>query len=124
MERNARCIRPAHRRPGAHRARGRRQMTMSTRDVLPRFALLSTMTLFAALLWLGLPGLGNVQFVWDSTWFQRYADTFRTEHRIPTESQNIEYTLPPGMPAVAVAVKKAADAVGPVDAHLLGGLPR
>lgn len=95
---------------------------MTRNDVLPRFAFLAVLTVFAALLWTGLPRLGNIPFVWDSNAFKSYAQVLGTEHRIPGK-ENYEYSLPPGQPAAAAAFRGAAKAVGPVDLRPLGSLP-
>lgn len=96
---------------------------MIRESVLPRFAFASVLVIFAALLWTGLPRLGNVPFVWDNTEFTTYAQTLGTTHHIPGK-ENYEYSLPPGQPAIAAALRGVAKAIGPVDARPLGGLPR
>ena len=95
---------------------------MTRSDVFPRLALVAVLTVFAAILWAGLPRLGNVPWVWDSNAFKSYAQVLGTEHRIPGK-ENYEYSLPPGQPAVAAALRGAAKAVGPVDVRPLGSLP-
>lgn len=93
-------------------------------SALPRFALVTVLTVFTLLLWLGLPQLGNVAWVFDNTWFKGYAQTLGTEHRIPREDESLEYTLPPATPALAALSRGVAKAVGPVDVRVLDGLPR
>lgn len=93
-------------------------------DARPRFALLVVLTVFAALLWVGVPRLGNVPWVWDNVWFQQYANLIGTKHRLPTKTESLEFTLPPGLPATAALLKGGAKALGPVDARVLPGLPR
>ena len=92
------------------------------RVAAPRLAVVAVVAVLAALLWTGLPRLGNVPWVWDNLWFVSYAQTLGTQHRLPGPS-NLEYTLPPGLPATAALLRGAAKAVGPVDVRPLGGLP-
>src|SRR5207245_5999048 len=95
-----------------------------TSDARPRFALFVVMTVLAALLWVGVPRLGNVAWVWDNVWFEQYANLLGTKHRLPTKTESLEFSLPPGLPATAALLKGGAKALGPVDARVLPDLPR
>lgn len=95
-----------------------------TSDARPRFALLTVLTVFAALLWIGVPRLGNVPWVWDNVWFEQYTNILGTQHRLPTRAESLEFSLPPGLPATAALLKGGAKALGPADARLAPGLPR
>jgi Dolichyl-phosphate-mannose-protein mannosyltransferase len=95
-----------------------------TSDARPRFALLVVLTVLGTLLWIGVPRLGNVPWVWDNVWFEQYANLLGTKHRLPTKTESLEYSLPPGLPATAALLKGGAKALGPVDARVLPGLPR
>ncbi len=99
-------------------------MSRSQRDALPRFALAALTAVFALLLWTGVPRLGNVAWVWDNIEFEQYAQALDTTGHLPTKAENYEYTLPPGVPALAVGLERTARWIGPVDARPLGGLPR
>ena len=49
---------------------------------------------------------------YDGAAFVRYAETLRAEGRLPTEAESYEFTAPPAYPALAVALSRAAEAVG------------
>lgn len=89
---------------------------------LPRLSFVAVVTVLAALLWSSLPGLGHAPWVWDNLEYQDYVQRLGTLHHIPGP-ENYEYTLPPGLPAAAALSRGVAKAIGPVDAHVLGGLP-
>ncbi|HVA30724.1 MAG TPA: hypothetical protein VMU58_05605 [Gaiellaceae bacterium] len=95
-----------------------------TSEACPRFALLAVLTVFAALLWIGVPRLGNVMWVWDNVWFEQYANILGTQHRLPTRAESLEFSLPPGLPATAALLKGGAKALGPTDVRVAPGLPR
>jgi len=92
--------------------------------VAPRFALVIVTAVFATLLWTGVPRLGNVQGPWDNAEFERYAQFLDERGHIPPKSENYEFSLPPGQPALAVGVERVARWIGPVDVRPLGGIPR
>jgi 4-amino-4-deoxy-L-arabinose transferase-like glycosyltransferase len=91
---------------------------------LPRLAVLAVLVFVVALFWVGWFRLGNVLWVWDSTEFQRYAQTLDETGRIPTKADNYEFSLPPAMPALAVGLERAARWIGPTDVRPARALPR
>jgi hypothetical protein len=96
----------------------------ATWAALPRLALLAVLAIMAALLWTAVPRLGNVAWVMDSTEFQRYAQTLDTTGHLPTKATNYEFSIPPGMPALAIGLERAGRWIGPIDLRFAGGLPR
>jgi hypothetical protein len=61
----------------------------------------------------------------DEVAFRSYVSDLDANHRLPTPSENAEYSLPPGIPALAVAVNRA---FAPINSDqpspILQGLPR
>src|SRR5438105_1700956 len=71
-----------------------------------------------------MPRLGNVPEVWDNLEFERYAQTLDANGRLPGPTENYEFSLPPGMPALAVGLERAARWAGPHDLRPLRSVRR
>lgn len=95
-----------------------------TREALPELAAVTVVIGVAVLLWTAVPRLGNVAWVYDNIEYERYAQTLDTQGRLPTKAENYEYSLPPGQPALAVGLERAARWLGPTDVRPAAGLPR
>lgn len=59
--------------------------------------------------WSGLTRIGDSR-AYDSGAFKEYADTVRLTGRLPTQSENYEYSLPPGYPLVGAYLDRVVHA--------------